>query len=125
MEITGKIIAILEKKSGVAKLSGKAWMVQEFVIETQEAYPKKVCFEVFGEERIKEFDIKMMDELTVSFDVDAREYNGKWYNTLYTWKVKRQAETGSFDVSTVSSVVPIASISDLTRDNEDVKDWPF
>ena len=87
MEITGKIIAALEKRTGVAKATGNAWVAQELVIETQGEYPKKMCFEVFGEERIKEFNIQVMDTLTVSFDIDAREYNGRWYNDIRAWRV--------------------------------------
>ncbi len=51
-EIKGKIIAVLEKKTGVVKSNGNNWMSQSYVIETNEAYPKKMCFEVFGEEKI-------------------------------------------------------------------------
>ena len=123
MEITGKVIAIPEKKSGVAKSSGRTWASQEFVIETQEAYPKKVCIEVFGEERIKEFDIKMMDELTVSFDVDAHEYNGKWYNKLRAWKIGRHTATTPLVPSAQVPATPLSPISDLPWDNEE--DWPF
>ena len=122
MEITGKVSAIPEKKSGVAKSSGKTWASQEFVIETQEAYPKKVCIEVFGEERIKEFDIKMMDELTVSFDVDAHEYNGKWYTKLRAWKIGRHTATTPVPSAQVPAT-PLSPISDLPWDNEE--DWPF
>ena len=127
MEITGKIIAALEKKSGVAKASGNAWVAQEFVLETQGTYPKRVCFEVFGEERIKEFDIKVMDTLTVSFDIDAREYNGRWFNSLRAWKVEREALPTPSATVAVPEVEPLPPISDLPWETNDVaiKDYPF
>ncbi len=127
LEITGKIIAALEKRSGVARASGNTWVAQEYVIETQGEYPRRVCFEVFGEERIKEFDIKVMDILTVSFDVDAREYNGRWYNTLRAWKVVREALPTPSAVVTAPVVESLPPVNDLPWETNDVaiKDAPF
>ena len=125
MEITGKIIAALEKKSGVAKASGNTWVAQEYVMEIPGTYPKRVCFEVFGEERIKEFDIKVMDILTVSFGIDAREYNGRWYNSMRAWKVTREALPTPSAVVAAPAVEPLPPVSDLPWDNEEIKDFPF
>ena len=49
-EVSGKIIAVLDKKSGVSNTTGSQWSAQQYVIETKEQYPKRLCFEVFGEE---------------------------------------------------------------------------
>lgn len=87
MEITGKIIAALEPQGGVSARTGNSWKVQSFVIETIEQYPKKCVFEVFGEDRLQQFNIQVGQHLTVSFDIDAREYNGRWYNSLRAWRV--------------------------------------
>ena len=54
MEITGRIIAVLEPRGGVSK-SGNNWKVQEYVLETNEQYPRKMCFDVFGEDKIQQF----------------------------------------------------------------------
>ncbi len=89
MEISGKIIAVLPANSGVSARTGNAWMSQEYVIETHDQYPKKMCFRIFGEDRIKQFNIQSGEELTVSFDVDAHEYNGRWFNQINAWKVDR------------------------------------
>jgi len=88
MEFTGKIIAVLEKKKGVAKSSGKEWCVQEFVIENNDQYPKKMCFEVFGEEKIDQFKIAIGKQLTVSFDIDARQWQDRWFNSIRVWRVQ-------------------------------------
>ena len=58
-------------------------------METQEQYPRKMCFDVFGADKIAQFAIKIGDQLTVSFDIDAREYQGRWYNSIRAWKVER------------------------------------
>lgn len=93
MEESGRIIAALEPRSGVAKSTGNPWKVQEFVIETQQnsQYPRRMVFEVFGEDKLNEFNIQVGETLTVSFDIDAREYNGRWYNSVRVWRVVRGA----------------------------------
>lgn len=89
MEITGKIIVACEPRGGVSQRTGNNWKMQEFVIETHDQYPKKCMFNVFGEDRLRDFNIQVGDELTVSFDIDAREYNGRWYNDIRAWRVVR------------------------------------
>ena len=86
MEFTGKIIAIPPPRGGVSKTSGNEWKSQEFVIENHDQYPRKMCFDVFGADKIEQFNIQMGEELTVSFDVDARQWNDRWFNSclLYT-----------------------------------------
>lgn len=90
MELTGKVIAVLEPRSGVSK-TGNNWKVQEYVIETHDQYPRKMCFDVFGEEKINQFNIQIGEEITVSFDVDAREWQGRWFNSIRAWKIDRVA----------------------------------
>ena len=91
MELTGKIIAVLEPRGGVSNRTGNAWKSQEFVIEVPGQYPRKCVFTVFGEDRLNQFNIQMGEELTVSFDIDAREYNGRWYNDVRAYNVTRGA----------------------------------
>ncbi|MCH5312578.1 MAG: DUF3127 domain-containing protein [Prevotella sp.] len=93
MEITGKIIAVLPPRSGVSARTGNPWMTQEYVIETHDQYPKKCLFNVFGEDKIKTFNIQVGDEMTVSFDIDAREYNGRYYNDIRAWAINRNVAT--------------------------------
>ena len=62
-------------------------MSQQYVIETQEQYPKKCVFEVYGQDKIGQYNLQVGGSYTVSFDIDAREYNGKWYNSLRAWGV--------------------------------------
>lgn len=89
MEITGKIIAVLPANSGTSARTGNPWMSQTYVIETQGQYPKKLAFDVFGEERIKQFNIQQGEDLTVSFDIDAHEYNGRWFNQIRAFNVEK------------------------------------
>lgn len=89
MEVKGFIIAVLEKRGGTSAKTGNAWAMQSYVIETVEQHPRHVVFEVFGEDKISEFNIQKDEEMTVFFDVDAREYQGKWYNSIRAWKVEK------------------------------------
>ena len=66
MEFTGKIIAILSPRGGVSKTSGNEWKSQEYAIENYDQYPRKMCFDVFGADKIEQFNIQMGEELTLS-----------------------------------------------------------
>lgn len=88
MDITGKIIAVLPTRSGTSA-KGTQWSSQTSVIETHEQYPKRVAFDVLGD-KIKEFNLQVGEEVTVSFDINAREFNGKWFNSVNAWKVVRE-----------------------------------
>ena len=86
MELQGKVIAVLPERSGVSARG--EWKAQSFVIETHEQYPKKLCFDVFGADRLAQFNIQSGEELLVSFDIDAHEYQGRWYNSIRAWNIQ-------------------------------------
>jgi hypothetical protein len=104
MEVSGKIIHVLPEQGGVAKASGKEWKLQAYVLETQEQYPRKVHFEVFGEDRIKANPCKLDDIVTVSFDIESREFNGRWYTSVRAWKI----EQGVVETAAAPAAVPAA-----------------
>ena len=94
MDIVGKIIQVLPVQEGVSK-TGNPWKVQSYVLETQEQYPRKVCFEIFGEERIKNNLCNIDDLVTVSFDIESREFNGRWYTSIRAWRVQQGDQTAA------------------------------
>lgn len=87
MEINLKIIQVLPAQEGVGQ-NGNPWKVQPYVGETLDIYPKKVAFDIFGEERIEKNQCKVDDLVTASFDIESREYNGRWYTSIRAWKVE-------------------------------------
>lgn len=89
MELTGRIIAVMAAQSGVSARTGNAWMSQEYVIEVPGQYPRKCVFRLFGEDRIKQFNIQQGEDLTIQFDIDAHEYNGRWFNEVRAYNVVR------------------------------------
>lgn len=93
MDINGKILQLLPVQTGQGK-SGNAWKKQEFILETGDTYPKKVCIAVWGD-KIDLNSFKPGEAVTVSFDVESREFNGRWYTDVKAWKVVRQGSAGA------------------------------
>ncbi len=126
MEITGKIIAVLPAQGGTSK-NGNEWKKQEYVLETHEQYPKKVCFQIFGADRIDQAAIQLGEELTVSFDIDSREYNGRWFTNINAWKVARAAAAAAPSAPTANG--PLAGVASAAAPDfapsDPVDDLPF
>jgi hypothetical protein len=89
MEISGKLIQKLPLQTGVGK-TGTSWQKQEFVIETIETYPKKICANLWGDKVDVLQSINIGDQVIMSFSVESREYNGKWYTSVKAYKVDKQ-----------------------------------
>lgn len=90
MEIQGKVIAVLPERSGVSARG--EWKSQTYVIETQEQYPKKMAFDVFGADRLTQFNIQSGEVINVSFDIDAHEYQGRYFNQIRAWNVTKVSQ---------------------------------
>lgn len=86
MELQGRIIAAMPERSGVSARG--EWKAQDFVLETHDAYPRKMVFGVFGADRLARFNIQVGQEVTVSFDIDAQEYQGRWFNRIRAFDVR-------------------------------------
>ncbi len=86
LSVKGNIVSILNPESGVSR-AGKEWSKQEFVIETQEQFPKKVCFTLFGDKTSLLNGISNGAEVEVSFNLESREYNGRWFHNINAWKI--------------------------------------
>ena len=89
MEVQGKIIAVLPLNRGVSQRTGTPWCAQTFVLETAGQYPKKIPFEVFGEDRLRQFNIQMGETVTISFDIEGREWNGKWFTKISCYNLTK------------------------------------
>ncbi|WP_328984835.1 DUF3127 domain-containing protein [Thiorhodovibrio winogradskyi] len=93
MEISGTIIQVIPEKSGTSARG--PWRKQEYVLETQAEFPKKICFMLWGD-KIDEFAIRQGQQLRVEVDLESREYNGRWYTDVKAWRVSplQQTEDG-------------------------------
>lgn len=86
MELIGKIIQILPLQEGVSK-AGNPWKKQEYILETLGTqYPRKVCFNLFGD-NVDKFPMQVGQDVTVSIDIESREFNGRWYTDVRAWNV--------------------------------------
>lgn len=86
MEIQGIVTAVLPVKEGIGKTSGNPWKTQEFVLETQEQYPKKCCLQVMND-NVERFALKEGMAVHVKFDINARQWEGRYFNTLTAWDI--------------------------------------
>lgn len=86
MDVRGRLIQVLPLQSGISK-SGNGWSKQEFVIETEEQFPKKVCLSVFGDKVSLLNGLSTGDQIDISFNLESREFNGKWYSNINAWKI--------------------------------------
>ncbi|UBM60846.1 DUF3127 domain-containing protein [Marinilongibacter aquaticus] len=87
MEISGNIIQVLPLQTGEGR--NGAWKKQDFVIETEGQYPKKVCVSMWGD-KIDASLIQVGQSVTASIDIESREYNGRWYTDVRAWKIDGQ-----------------------------------
>lgn len=123
MEIKGRIIHVLPLQEGVSK-AGNPWKKQEYVLETYDQYPRKVCFDLFGD-KADQYRAEIGDDVVLSFDIESREYNGRWFTSIRGWKLDKA--TGDVAVPPVADIPPMA-VSDIppfpaATDNND--DLPF
>ena len=131
MEVVGKIIQVLPEQGGVSKTSGKEWKLQAYVLETQEQYPRKVHFEVFGEDRIKANPCQLDDVVTVSFDIESREFNGRWYTSIRAWKIQQGVVAADGAAAPVVAPVEVAepqanvATFDAAASMDETTDLPF
>ena len=107
MELQGRVIATTEVRSGQSARGD--WKAQDFAIESHESYPHKMVFSVFGEDRLSRFNIQVGQEVQVFFDIDAREYNGRWFNSIRAYDV-RQVDPATIGMQAASPAAAPSAI---------------
>ncbi len=110
MELRGKIIAEFNERGGISNRTGNEWKAKSYVIEVPGEYPRKMVFDVFGIERLQAFNIQIGETLTVHFDIDAHEYNGRWFNDIRAFRIDRgeAAPAPAPEATTAASAAPVA-----------------
>lgn len=136
MEITGKIIQKLELQSGTSK-QGNPWTKQEYVLETIENFPKKVHFDFFGD-RANQYPLEVGETVKLSFDIESREWNGRWFTSIRGWKAEK-VDPASINApatpyatpaatpmnNVVPNATPISEIPDFGAAEGENDDLPF
>ena len=128
MEVKGKIIKKLPIVSGTAKSTGNPWKKQDYVMETLEAHPKTIAFDFFGD-RADQYNFEVGDEILLSFDIESREYNNRWYTSIRGWKAEKADDAAATQAPAAPSPAaqPAAPMPDFTQpdSNSSSDDLPF
>lgn len=85
MQLTAKLIQVLPLQTGAGK-NGQ-WKKQDIIVETEATYPKKICVSLWGD-KIDASQLQTGNQLKIDFDVESREYNGRWYTDVKAWKIE-------------------------------------
>jgi len=137
LEIEGKIVNKLAIQKGTSQRG--EWARQDFVLEYMEgSYPSNVCFSVWGVDKVEELaKYQVGDTVKVSFNIKAREYNGRWYNDIRVWRMGSATGSGATSASGIGPVsgqpsgsasasqAPAPGIEDIPSDNGSDDDLPF
>lgn len=118
MDVKGRVIQVLAEQSGAGKKG--TWRKQEFIVETQGQYPKKVCLSMWGD-KIQQFALSVGDQVSVSVDLESREYNGRWYTEARAWKLEKQEGNGGGGYS----APPAYDTFDSSSATQSSDDLPF
>ena len=124
MDITGTVVTILPEQ----RFNGKNGEVVKnmFVIEHGGQYKKKAVFSVLGEDRWKQMNFAEGADVQVSFDIDAREWNGKWFGELMAWRVQIVNGQQQNQQSAVSNAKPVEQAATQQQNgSQDSDDLPF
>ena len=127
LELEGRISRKEAKQSGQSARG--AWVKQDFILEYQDgSFPAQVCFTSFGTDKVAELDrFQVGDEVKVSFNLRAREYNGRWYNDVRVWRLSPAGQAASQPQPYSAPQAPQApapSIDDMPAE-DDSNDLPF
>ena len=99
-------------------------------METHDQYPRKMCFNLFGADKIDQFNIQLGEELTVSFDIDCRQWQDRWFNDIRAWKVDRNVAPAAPAAAPAGAPVPppmadpFSAAPQMSASNE-ADDLPF
>jgi hypothetical protein len=118
LELSGKLVQILPEQTGTGK-NGQ-WIKQDFIVETQEQYPRKVCFSAWGDKAAIVKNLKNGVQVNVSFNAESREFNGKWYTDLRAWKIDTQSVPSSQQAADEFDV-----LEPLSPGEQEPNDLPF
>ena len=115
LEISGTIIKVLSPQTGSGK--NGTWQKQDFIIETKDQYPKKVCCTAWGDKVNALKSLGEGDEVNVAINLESREYNERWYTEIKAWKIEPMSKGSS---SSSNSPAPDAGLTSFDGEEEDL-----
>ena len=131
LEITGKLIQKMAVQEGTSK-NGNAWRKQEFVIETEDQFPRKICANLWADNIDQLAQVEIGDKVKMSFNLESRSFNDRWYTDVRAWKLEKA------DVAPIPTPQPPSADTtlpetpkvnefpgDFLSATDDVNDLPF
>src|ERR1700712_1461947 len=103
MQLTARLVQLLPLQLGTGK-NGQ-WKKQDIIVETEATYPKKVCISVWGD-KIETASLQPGSLLKIDFDVESREFNGRWYTDVKAWKIEATGVAASSSEKVMSNSGP-------------------
>lgn len=129
MELTGLLVKQTSLKEGVSKRNGNPWKIAEYLVEVPGQYPRRTCFKVSDGTvgRIARFDGLVGKMVTVSFDVDAHEVDGRWFNEVTAWGIMEYIDqtTRQANIAAAQASQPSANANGTVVGEEKEDDLPF
>jgi hypothetical protein len=129
MEVTGKIRAIIPAQSGVSQRTGNTWMSQEYVMDyfwwPNQTQPSQMLFKVFSEDRIKQWNLQLNDEVKITFHIEAHEYDGRWFNEVRCTNVQKVGASAQQPAQTETTAQQQQNAPSAPENNEQADDLPF
>ncbi len=128
MEVKGKIIQKFDLQSGTSK-AGNPWKKQNYLLETLDSFPRKIYFDFFGD-RADQYPLEVGDMINLSFDIECREYQGRYYTDIRGWKAEKiDSTTQAAPQAPVAPDAPPAPIAppanETTFEQTQEDDLPF
>jgi Domain of unknown function (DUF3127) len=129
LEFEGSLVKVLPEVTGQGK--NGVWVKQDFVLETEEQYPKKACFTAWGDKAADLKTYSLGEKLRISFSVESREYNERWYTDLKAYRIDlasggspaaatASAPSQSQGLSAPRQAPPVADLPSFSADDQDL-----
>lgn len=132
MQLSAKLIELLPLQTGNGK--NGTWKKQDIIVETDGQYPKKVCISIWGDKAVESV-LQIGNQLRIDFDIESREYNGRWYTDVKAWKIESEGSNrnstygngnGNGNANNFPADFPPYTASDIpVETNVDNDDLPF
>ena len=118
--IEGKLVQVLDPQEGVSTRG--AWKKQDFVLETADQYPKKICISCWNEKADELKNYQPNDTMKVSINLESREYNSKWYTDVKAWKMEK---VGGASTANAAPAQPADDVTGMSFSEDGGDDLPF
>ncbi len=124
IDIKCRLVGKLQVQNGNSARG--TWCKQDFIVETIETYPRKICMNVWGEDKVAELSgYNIGENLTISVNIESREFNGRWYTDVRAWRIQRESAAQNAGVQGAAADLAADPFIGAGTDGDDEGDLPF